>query len=291
MTTETRGEIHTRDGITLSTANWEPDSPKALLLLAHGHAEHIGRHRKLIDALTERGYAVAGQDHRGHGRSTGERALAMRFDDYIDDFRLMALEAQERHPNLPVLLFGHSMGGLIAARYALEYQADLSGLVLTGAAFTIDEGVAPPIKWAVHRIARVFPKAPVPRNDEDNLSTDPAVREAFINDPLNYHGTTRMRTASEMARAGENALERASTLTVPLLIMHGEIDALTSPRGTERFFERAGSPDKTLRIWPGMKHEVFNEIEGATVITYTLDWLDTHATSRNATVPPLVGKA
>jgi alpha-beta hydrolase superfamily lysophospholipase len=203
----------------------------------------------------------------------------MRFDDYVDDFRLMALEAQGRFSSLPVLLIGHSMGGLIAARYALKYQADLSGLVLSGAAFTIDEGVAPPVKWAMHRIARIVPKAPIPRSDEDNLSTDPAVREAFINDPLNYHGSTRMRTASEMAHAGEDALERAATLTLPLLIMHGEIDALTSPRGTERFFERASSPDKTLRIGPGMKHEVFKEIDSATVITYTLDWLDSHATT------------
>jgi alpha-beta hydrolase superfamily lysophospholipase len=278
MTTETSGEIRTRDGITLATATWEPTAPKALVLLAHGHAEYLGRHATLIEALTERGYAVAGQDHRGHGKSTGERALAMRFDDYVDDFRLMAIKAQDRFSSLPVLLIGHSMGGLIAARYALKYQADLSGLVLSGAAFTIDEGVAPPIKWAMHRIARIVPKAPIPRSDEDNLSTDPAVREAFINDPLNYHGSTRMRTASEMAHAGEDALQRAPTLTVPLLIMHGEIDALTSPRGTERFFERASSPDKTLRIWPGMKHEIFKEIDGATVISYTLDWLDSHAT-------------
>ena len=277
MTTENRAEIRTQDGVTLATATWEPASPKALILLAHGHAEHIGRYRHMVEALTERGFAVAGQDHRGHGRSTGERALAMRFDDYIDDFRLMAVQAQKRFVNLPVLLLGHSMGGLIAARYALRYQSDLSGLVLSGAAFTIDEGVAPPVKWAMHQVARFFPKAPVPRSDEDNLSTDPAVRQAFIDDPLNYHGSTRMRTASEMARAGEDALERASTLTIPLLTMHGEIDKLTSPRGTERFFERAGSPDKTLRIWPEMKHEIFHEVDGATVIDFTLDWLDDHA--------------
>lgn len=277
MTTEARGEISTEDGIILATATWEPASPKALVLLSHGHAEHIGRHRHIIDALTGRGFAVAGQDHRGHGRSTGERALAMRFDDYVDDFRLMALQAQERFANLPVLLLGHSMGGLIAARYALKYQAELSGLVLSGAAFTIDEGVAPPVKWALHQVARFFPKAPIPRSDEDNLSTNPAVREAFRADPLNYHGPTRVRTASEMAKAGEDALERAPALTVPLLVMHGEMDKLTSPRGTERFFERASSADKTLRIWPGMKHEIFNDIDGATVIDYTLDWLDAHA--------------
>ena len=279
MTTETRGEVRTPDGITLAAATWEPPTPRALILIAHGHAEHLGRYHQLIDAFTSHGYAVAGQDHRGHGRSTGERALAMRFDDYIDDFRLMAVQAQGRFPNLPVLLLGHSMGGLIAARYALRYQADLSGLVLSGAAFTIDEGVAPPLKWAVHRIARILPRAPIPRDDTDMLSTDPSVREAFRADPLNYHGPTRMRTASEIAKAGLDALERAPTLTVPLLIMHGAIDTLTSPRGTQHFYDRAGSTDKTLRIWPGMKHDIFNEVDGDTAIAYTLEWLDAHATT------------
>ncbi|CAN5743934.1 alpha/beta hydrolase [soil metagenome] len=271
---ELRGEIRAQDGIAISTASWVPNDPKVVALLMHGHAEHIGRYRHVIAALNARGYAVYGQDHRGHGRSGGERALAMRFDDYVDDFRLMTVAAQIAHPGLPLVLIGHSMGGLIAARYALVHGSDLSALVTSGAAFIIDEGVPVWKKWLATLIARIAPKAPFPRDDSDTLSYDPAVRNAFKTDPLNYHGKTRMRTAVEMTRAGANALERAGELRPPYLAMHGADDALTSPRGTELFFERAGSTDKTLKVWPRMKHEIFNEVERDSVIMYMLDWLD-----------------
>ena len=271
---EERGEIRTQDGIALSTAAWVPPVPKAVALLAHGHAEHIGRYGRVIDTLVSHSFALYSQDHRGHGRSSGERALAMRFDDYIDDFRLMALHALRAHPDLPVVLIGHSMGGLIAARYALAFGADLTALVTSGAAFIIDEGVSRPAKIAARIIARIVPKAPVPRGEDgDVLSYDPAIGEAFGNDPLNYHGKTRMRTAVEMTNAGADALKRASTLRLPYLAMHGADDTLTSPHSTELFYERASSTDKTLKLWPDMKHEIFNEVDGQTVIDFMLTWL------------------
>ncbi len=275
MVTESRGKIRAPDGIELATASWVPDRPKAVALLAHGHAEHIGRYTHVIEALTAHGYAVSSQDHRGHGRSGGERALVMRFDDYIDDFRMMALQAQAAHPDLPVVLIGHSMGGLIAARYALAYGGDLTALVTSGAAFIIDEGVSPLKRWLARVIARIAPKAPVPRGEGDKLSYDPAAVAAFRDDPLNYHGKTRMRTAVEMSDAGADALARATTLRLPYLAMHGADDTLTSPRGTGRFHERSRSTDKTLMLWPRMKHEIFNEVESEAVIAFMLDWLDT----------------
>lgn len=280
----TRGTLKTPDGLALSTAIWMPEqAPKALALLAHGHAEHLGRYHHVIDALLARGYAVAGQDHRGHGRSDGEpRALVRRFDDLVDDFRIMALRVQADHPTLPVVMVGHSMGGLLAARYALRYQADLTALVLSGPAFIVEGGTNPLLNTLVYLIARPFPALAVPRKEGDNLSTDPAIETQFAADPLCYHGKTRMRTASEIVRAGADALDRAPTLTIPLLAMNGAIDPIVSPVGTERFVERAGSADKTLRIWPGMKHEIFNEVDGAEVVAFTVDWLDAHIPPRPA---------
>jgi alpha-beta hydrolase superfamily lysophospholipase len=275
MVDEQRGEIRTRDGVTLSTAIWIPSRPKALVLLVHGHAEHLGRYRHVIEALTNRGYVVAGQDHRGHGHSTGERALSMRFDDYVDDFRQMALAVQATHPNLPVVLIGHSMGGLIAARYALAHQADLRALVISGAAFVIDQATPAWQKPIARLVARVYPKAPVPRgNAGDTLSYDPSVKEAFRADPLNWNGRVRIRTAVEMIAAGRDALRRAGELRIPLLAMHGADDRLTSPEGTVLFYEGASSTDKELRLWPHMKHEIFNEVEQASVIDHMLTWLD-----------------
>lgn len=279
---ERPGQIETPDGITLATASWVPNDPKAVALLAHGHAEHIGRYGHVIAALNERGYAVYSQDHRGHGRSGGERALAMRFDDYVDDFRLMAVDAQAAHPDLPVVLIGHSMGGLIAARYALAHGTSLTALVTSGAAFVIDEGVPAWKLWLARLIARIAPKAPVPRDDGDTLSYDPAIGEAFKSDPLNYHGKTRIRTAVEMSTAGADALQRAGDLRLPYLAMHGADDALTSPRGTEHFHDGASSTDKSLKLWPRMKHEIFNEVERDSVIAYMLDWLDERVVAQDA---------
>jgi acylglycerol lipase len=275
MVDEQRGEIRTRDGVTLSTAIWIPNRPKALALLAHGHAEHLGRYRHVIEALTNRGYVVAGQDHRGHGRSSGVRALSMRFDDYVDDYRLMAVEAQAANPGLPVVLIGHSMGGLVAARYALAYQEDLSALVLSGAAFVVDERTPAWQKPIARLVARVCPKAPLPgTNSPDLLSYDPAVKAAFRADPLNWNRPIPIRTAVEILDAGADARQRAGDLRIPLLAMHGADDLLSSPRGTVLFYEAASSTDKELRLWPHMKHEIFNEVEQASVIAYMLDWLD-----------------
>lgn len=269
-----RGELPAPDGVTLSTALWLPEGPpQAVVFLVHGHAEHLGRYDGVVAALLAEGYVVAGQDHRGHGRSSGERALVMRFDDFVDDYRLLALQVQARFAGIPVAMIGHSMGGLIAAHYALRYQHDLSALVLSGAAFVIDEGVPSIVRNVMHLFARIFPKVPVPRNQSDVLSTDPAVGDAFAADPLNYHDKARLRTASEMVRAGADAIERAPTLTIPLLAMHGLADTLTSPHGTERFYERAGSEDKTLELWSGLKHEIFNEVDGEDVIAFTRAWL------------------
>jgi acylglycerol lipase len=277
-----RGILRTSDGLSLSTACWIPETPpRALALLAHGHAEHLGRYNRVIDALLANGFAVAGQDHRSHGRSDGRpRALVSRFDDLVDDFRQMALRIQAEHPNLPVVLVGHSMGGLLAARYALRYQADLTALVLSGPAFIVEGGTNRVVNTLVHLLSRPFPALPVPRKEGGNLSTDPAVEVQFAADPLCYHGKTRIRTAAQIVRAGADALKRAPCLAIPLLAMNGAIDPIVSPRGTEEFVLRAVSADKTLRIWPGMKHEIFNEVDGAEVIGFTLDWLNTHVPAR-----------
>lgn len=281
MVDEVRDKIVTDDGIGLSTASWVPEHPKAAALLVHGHAEHLGRYGHVVAALNAHGYAVHGHDLRGHGRSGGVRALAMRFDDYQDDLRLVALRARQTHPDLPTVLIGHSMGGLIAARYALAFGADLNALVTSGAAFVIDEGVSAPQRTVLRLVSRIAPKAPVPRGDEENvLSSDPAVEAAFAADPLNYHGKTRVRTAVEMMNAGADALRQVPRLRVSYLAMHGADDRLTSPRGTERFHADASSPDKTLRLWPHMRHEIFNEIEGQTVIDAMVAWLDERVPSR-----------
>lgn len=280
---QVRDVIRPEPGIALAMATWIPKAPKAVAYVCHGHAEHLGRYSHLVSALTARGYAVYGQDHRGHGRSSGTRALVMRFDDFVDDFRLLTERAHREYPDLPQVLIGHSMGGLIAVRYALAYGDDLAALVTSGPALVIDEGVPAPAQRLGGVLARVIPAAPLPRgnSDEDLLTTDPDVRHQFGLDSLTHHGPTRLRTAAEMLRASEDARKKLDRIRLPLLAMHGENDTLTFPAGTRALYERASSTDKTLKLWPGMKHEIFNEPDRREVIEFMLDWIDARIPGAN----------
>lgn len=278
---QVRDVIWPEPKIALAMAAWIPAAPRAVAYVCHGHAEHLGRYSHLITALTARGYAVYGQDHRGHGRSSGTRALIMRFDDFVDDFRLLTERAKGEHPGLPQVLIGHSMGGLIAVRYALRYGDDLAALVTSGPALVIDEGISSLSRLVGTVLARLVPAGPLPRgsNDEDLLTTDPEVRRQFGLDPLTHHGATRLRTAAEMLRAGEDARRKLDRIGIPLLAMHGADDKLTFPSGTRALYEGASSADRTLKLWHGLKHEIFNEPNRREVIASMLDWIDTRIPS------------
>ncbi len=278
-----RDVLRPEPGLAIAMAGWIPEALRAVVYVCHGHAEHLGRYSHVITALVSQGYAVYGQDHRGHGRSSGTRALVMRFDHFVDDFRLLTERAHREHPDLPQVLIGHSMGGLIAVRYALRYGDDLAALVTSGPALVIDEGVANSQRWAGMVLARLMPAAPLPRRDkEDGLTTDLDVRHEFRLDPLTYHGPTRIRTAVEMLRAGEDARKRLDQIRLPLLAMHGANDTLTYPSGTQALYDRASSEDKTLKLWPGLKHEIFNEPQRREVLEIMLDWIDARVSGAKA---------
>ena len=159
-----------------------------MVLLAHGYGEHQGRYAGLVEALTGRGLAVYALDHRGHGRSGGPRATVARFDDFVDDLRLLEQRAREAHPGTPLFVFGHSMGGLIALRYALRYQDELRGLALSAPAIRFGESTPAVVRRLGAVVARLAPTFPIPgprpeAAGESLLSRDPEVQRAFDADP------------------------------------------------------------------------------------------------------------
>lgn len=260
-------------GVVVATATWIPEIPKAIFVFSHGHAEHAGRYALLVTTMVSEGFAVATLDHRGHGRSSGTRALAMRFDDFVDDLGRVIMRAKERFPGLPLVLFGHSMGGLIAIRYAEAHPEYVDFLITSGPALIIDEETPPLVRRASEMIARVLPTAPVPRSEGNVLSTDESIRVGFDADHRTHHGGTRMRTAVEMIRAGEDARGRFDRISMPLLAMHGAADELTSPRGTELLYKGAVTADRTIVLWPGMRHEILNEPDRGAVMQFVVDWI------------------
>ena len=248
----------------LSIAVWDRRDPERIVVLAHGYGEHMGRYEHVAAALVERGATVYGPDHFGHGESAGERALVDDFDRRADDLHLVVELARERHPGRPVVLVGHSMGGLIATRYAQRFGG-LAGLVLSGPGIGMGEGIK---GWLA---APELPDDPI---DVAVLSRDPAVGEAYANDPLIYHGGWQ-RTTLEAWVAADAAIESSGGFgDLPLLYVHGEADELVPLAAARPWVERLKGPDFTERIVPGARHEVFNETDKDETIALVADFAD-----------------
>ncbi|MBA3534238.1 MAG: alpha/beta hydrolase [Ardenticatenales bacterium] len=279
-----RGKLIGKRGLRLSYGQWYPTSePKAVALVVHGYGEHIGRYQHVIDALVEREYAVFAIDHRGHGQSEGDRACVERFDYFIQDLHLLVREARDAHPSLPRVMVGHSMGALIATRYALRYGEELDLLVLSGIALQIGDDVPAFVKKIGSVLSTVLPSFPVGEIGKNTLSRDPEVDRRINADPLHYRGKMKARMGHEMLQAAMESRTRVHQMALPVLIMHGENDKVTNPAGSKFLYETVGSSDKTLKIWDANLHEIFNELEKERIIAYMIDWLDERLASLPAT--------
>jgi alpha-beta hydrolase superfamily lysophospholipase len=248
----------------VSVAVWDRPDPKRIVVLAHGYGEHIGRYVHVADALVDRGAAVYGPDHLGHGESAGEQALVDDFDRIVDDLHLVTELARERHPGRPVVLLGHSMGGLIATRYAQRYGG-LAGLVLSGPAIGLS---------VVIRDWLGAPELPDDPIDVAVLSRDLSVGEAYANDPLVYHGGWK-RPTLEAFMAADAAIEAGGGFgDLPTYYVHGEADELVPMVVARPWVERLAGSDFTERVVPEARHEVFNETDKDETIRQVADWIE-----------------
>ncbi len=251
-------------------------STKAVVLLAHGLGEHSGRYEAFAEHCNARDIAVVAPDHRGHGQSPGERVFVRDFDDYLSGMRECRAVVAADYPQLPCFLFGHSMGGLIAARLLLQDQRQYAGALLSGPAFAVTEPPPAPIMWLGRLLARVAPKAGMLALDASGVSRDPEVVAAYRDDPLVHHGKVTAGLGVALLDAMAKTLPRASSITLPIIVMHGGADTLAAAAGSEQFFKGLGSADKTLRLLPGLYHEILNEPEGDSIALDYIQWLEDH---------------
>ncbi|WP_116368412.1 alpha/beta hydrolase [Parahaliea mediterranea] len=247
--------------------------PRAVILLVHGLGEHSGRYQGFADYFCPRGYAVVAPDHPGHGRSPGHRAYIDRFEDFFAPLDALREQIRQWYPGLPCALVGHSMGGLISARYLLEHPRDFYAAALSGAALGVDPKPSAVLLWINSLLSRLFPRMGLLQLDATQVSRDPQVVQRYIDDPLVHSGKASARLVSELFRAMGEVQARRGEITLPLLVMHGEGDVMTAPGGSVAFHEGAGSADKTLRLYPQLYHEIFNEPERLQVLDDLETWL------------------
>lgn len=253
---------------------WRPDAePSAALIIVHGYAEHSGRYQHVAEYFVERRYAVYALDHRGHGHSEGERAYVDRFDDFLADLRTFVELVRREQPDRDIFLVGHSMGGLITTLFAEEHGDLLRGVILSGAGVLISAGVPSILIGLSKALSVLVPKMGVTPLEAATVSRDPDVVARYNADPLNYRGRVRARMAAELIRAGETALANLHKIAVPILIMHGSADELADPEGSRLIYAGVSSTDKTLKIYDGLYHEIFNEPEKEQVLSDVADWL------------------
>lgn len=250
---------------TLTTHEWPHPRPRYVALLVHGYGEHAGRYAEAAGVLTGHGAAVFAPDHMGHGRSAGERVVIEDFEDVVTDVHTVAALARAAHPGLPVVVIGHSMGGLVAARYAQRHGGTLAALVLSGP--VIGAWELPGRLLALESI----PDVPV---SPGALSRDPAVGAAYAADPLVWHGPMKRPTLEAFARTLETVAEAGDVGPLPLLWLHGDDDRIVPLPGSRTGVERLAPGARTERIYPGARHEVFNETNRAEVYADLTRFLD-----------------
>jgi alpha-beta hydrolase superfamily lysophospholipase len=272
------GKFTARDGLSLYWKAWLPDgTPKAVIHLICGYAEHIGRYQNVVNELVPAGYAIFGKDHRGHGKSEGKRGHVGSFQEYIDDERQFALEViRPSFPDTPCFMHGHSMGSIIAINYAVLHQDHLKGLVLSGTGSLPGKGIPKAIMVVTKILSRILPgmhvKSPLP---PEFISRDPDVVRAYVNDPLVYNVITP-RLAEQMQTYLLIGASNAQRISLPVLIQNGSAD--TSFSGQQELLDGIAAPDKTFKLYEGLRHEVYNELPGdrARVLSDLHAWLDSH---------------
>jgi alpha-beta hydrolase superfamily lysophospholipase len=256
---------------------WLPEGePRAVLLILHGLAEHGGRYLNVVNQLVPAGFAVYAIDHYGHGRSEGPRTFVPCFEYFTEPLKTFLDRVKELQPGKKVFLFGHSMGGLIAAKFLLSYQDELGGAVISAPLVKIPEVVTASTIFLARTVSAIAPKLRLQGVPAEGVSRDPAVVEAYDNDPLNYRGKTTARLSSELLNNLKEIQGKEPWITLPVQVLQGGNDILIDPKGAEDFYHALGSEDKEHHEYDGYYHEIFNDLGKEIPLGDMQAWLEAH---------------
>ena len=278
MTRRTDSTISTADGLTLRRVTWLPESDdeiRGLVVLSHGLGEHVERYEHVAKAVVAAGFGITGADHRGHGRSEGLRGHVDGYSEYTRDLHTVFEAFRAEHPDRPVWVYGHSMGGLIALYYNVDVENHgAAGFVISnpqlGLAFE-----PPKIKVLAGRLlSRLLPRLRMSSElDTSHISRDPEVVRAYESDAL-IHGLVSTRWFTSMGLAMDRVLEAPQKLTAPTLFLLGGSDQIVSATASQAFAEQLNPEQTTVRVWPSSYHEPHNDLDRDEVISCFTEWLE-----------------
>lgn len=262
-------------GARLYTQSWSPEAvPKAVIVLVHGYDEHSGRYRYFAEHCTKAGFSVYALDHWGHGQSDGDNGFVPKFSVYHDGVTALLNVVKTDHPDLPVILVGHSLGGLIGTSYLLDHQSQFAAAVLSGPAIKAVDEPSAFLRFISAILSKIAPKMGVLSLDPQGVSRDPDVVAAYLADPLVSGKKVGARLGREMMVTMDMVGKNTARINLPVLLLHGAEDRLTAPEGSVFLHENVSSTHKQVIIYPELFHEIFNEPEKDSVLRDMTDWID-----------------
>lgn len=263
------------DGTKLYVVKNIPDMPKAIVVLVHGLCEHQGRYDYLVGAFNDVGIGIYRFDHRGHGRSEGERTYFDSWDNPVDDTNVILDFAIEQNPDLPVFLVGHSMGGYTVVGHGIKYPGKIDGAVLSG-----------PLVFDHARLIADVPTGEDPHTKLNNelgegVCSVKAIRDDYLADQYNTK-TFTLGLCYALNDGVAHFKEKIADYTEDAFILHGELDSLVSTQDAKDLFEQISSKDRQLKIYGNLFHEIFNEYARDEVIQDAYRWILNRAAAKNA---------
>jgi len=261
-----------RGGTRIFMRSWRPlQAPRAVVVICHGVNSHSGQYLWAAEQLRSAGFTVYAYDHRGRGKSEGQRFYINDIEDYTSDLGTLIQMVKSREPGLAVFLLGHSAGGVVSCTYALDHQAEIAGFICESFAFQVP---APKFVLAIIRgLSRIVPKLPVLKLRNEDFSRSSEAVGILNADPLIKNEVQPARTVAALLRATDRMRREFRTITLPVLIMHGTADKATMPAGSRLFYESVGSADKTIRLYEDHYHDLLNDLGKDKVVQDIIAWI------------------
>ncbi len=279
----TEGSFPGVGGLNIFTRTWRPEgNARGIVVIVHGLNSHSGQYLWVGEQLAEAGLAVYALDHRGRGRSDGERFYVEKIEDYTDDVATLVNQAKSDNPGVPVFVLGHSAGGVISCIYTLDHQSEINGLICESFAYELP--VPDIVLSFLKGLSYITPHTHVFSLKNEDFSRDPEVVESMNNDPLIKGESQPAQTAKVLLNADARLREEFPLINLPVLILHGTEDKATKPSGSQHFYEQASSTDKTIKLYEGHYHDLLNDVGKEIVMADITEWISARIPAESSEV-------